>query len=690
MVSGVVASVEGVADDEQGSSGRDGVDDRVDGLVDGLVSCCVTERWVVDGHQVVVASFGWFDGDVGADPLDLHAGLPRGSFGSVEGNLRDVDGGDLPSALREPDRIGSLAATHVERRPGSELVDLGDEGGVGPSAPPLPVARVPPVPMLGAVADVRGEREGGLFVDEVGVDGGGDAAALGGGLQHLVGDVGDVARGVDAGDGRGAALVRLDDLARPSRSGNRRDAECPPQLRPGNKAGGDDHDVGVDLPAVGETHAADDVVVDHDCRHRTILDLYAAGDQAGPLVGVEANALVHDHRDPIGQLAEEQRLVGGQRTGGDDRDPLVPHLPAVAVRAMDDATTPLLGHARDVGKLVDQSRGRDHATTRDDAPAREGDAEPTAVGIRRDRRRGVVDDLGAVAADLRASDGQELRWRPAVVAEVGVHVGGGRVAGLARIDDEDRPAGPGQLQRGGEPGGSTAHDDDIELPGVHWVLLIHGPTLRGSCPASKGACEIRKMGQTGLMGTEDATPTAIDTLVRTRLRSLRRAQGWSLDVLGARSSLSPSTISRIETGKRAMSLDVLLPLARALQIDLESLLEGDVDDPDVVIRPVPTSRPGRTTWPLSRPTGSAVALKMRFEPTEQPSDPRVHPGHDWFYVLAGRIRLTLGERTIVVETGEAAEFSTMTPHAFDALDRPAEVIMIFDRDGQHAHLHTET
>ena len=182
----------------------------------------------------------------------------------------------------------------------------------------------------------------------------------------------------------------------------------------------------------------------------------------------------------------------------------------------------------------------------------------------------------------------------------------------------------------------------------------------------------------------------IENLVRTRLRSLRQALGWSLDALAERSHLSPSTISRIETGKRTVSLDVLLPLARALQIDLESLLEGDIDDADVVIRPVPTNTPGMTTWPLSRPTGSTASFKMRFEPTKHPPEPRVHPGHDWFYVLDGRICLTLGERTIVVGTGEAAEFSTMTPHAIQALDGPAELVMVFDRDGQRAHLHSET
>jgi hypothetical protein len=32
----------------------------------------------------------------------------------------------------------------------------------------------------------------------------------------------------------------------------------------------------------------------------------------------------------------------------------------------------------------------------------------------------------------------------------------------------------------------------------------------------------------------------------------------------------------------------------------------------------------------------------------------------------------------------------MTPHAITAIDGPAELIMIFDRDGQRAHVHHET
>lgn len=180
-------------------------------------------------------------------------------------------------------------------------------------------------------------------------------------------------------------------------------------------------------------------------------------------------------------------------------------------------------------------------------------------------------------------------------------------------------------------------------------------------------------------------PHDVERVVRTRLRSLRTTLGWSLDELADRTNISASTISRIETGRRALSLDVLMPLAQALQVRIESLLEVQSGN-DVVIRPVPDRSGDRTTWMLGRTTGNTIAIKIRLEPTARRPPQRVHPGHDWFFVIAGTVMLHLGDRNITVETGEAAEFTTMTPHALSAVDAPAELIMIFDRDGQRAHV----
>jgi mannose-6-phosphate isomerase-like protein (cupin superfamily) len=271
------------------------------------------------------------------------------------------------------------------------------------------------------------------------------------------------------------------------------------------------------------------------------------------------------------------------------------------------------------------------------------------------------------------------------VAQVAVHVRGGGVAGLAGVDDDHgAPLAP-ELERCGQAGGGPADDRDVAVPldGVHGVVG-HVDTLRlipgFACSlaefASRGEERGSHRGRTGRhraggAGTaaepaDDAGPVA---------RRARRPH-------------QPERVHDQPDRDReaTISLDVLLPLARALQVDLDALLDVRSDD-DVVIRPAPRTIGGRTTWMLSRPTGSTVAIKMRLEPTRQPVQQRVHPGHDWFFVLEGRVQLLLGDREVVVEAGEAAEFGTMTPHAVTALDGPAELIMIFDRDGHRAHVH---
>jgi transcriptional regulator with XRE-family HTH domain len=178
----------------------------------------------------------------------------------------------------------------------------------------------------------------------------------------------------------------------------------------------------------------------------------------------------------------------------------------------------------------------------------------------------------------------------------------------------------------------------------------------------------------------------LDSLVRQRIRELRVSLGWSLDELAARSFLSPSTLSRIETGHRRIALDQLTPIARALGTTLDQLVEPP-DDGDVVIRPLRDETRGITTWLLSRAgslNGVTVA-KLRVT-RAVPTRLRIHPGMEWFTVLSGVIVLRLGERTILVQPGEAAEFSTMTPHAFGARDGAAEILCIFDHDGKRSHL----
>ena len=190
--------------------------------------------------------------------------------------------------------------------------------------------------------------------------------------------------------------------------------------------------------------------------------------------------------------------------------------------------------------------------------------------------------------------------------------------------------------------------------------------------------------------TQDDSAARLEDVARRRLRSLRQARGWTLDELARRSHIGASTISRIETGHRRLAIDNLVDLAAALDTTVDELLRDDIDE-DVVIRPTRgRGAGGYLHWPLNRladPSGRSVS-KMRIpaaRPRQEP-DTRVHPGRDWFYVLEGTARLVLGEREHLVEAGQAAEFDTMTPHWVAGHGGPVELLMIFDRHGEDAHI----
>ncbi|MDY7103389.1 MAG: XRE family transcriptional regulator [Actinomycetota bacterium] len=188
-------------------------------------------------------------------------------------------------------------------------------------------------------------------------------------------------------------------------------------------------------------------------------------------------------------------------------------------------------------------------------------------------------------------------------------------------------------------------------------------------------------------GGHGPSGVALEDTARRRLRSLRQARGWSLDELARRSLIGASTISRIETGNRRLALDQLVALARALGTSVDELL-ADADDADVVIRPARDEVGGRVHWHLNRPNDPSgrVVTKTRIPASKDRPSPRVHPGRDWFYVLEGTVRLFLGDREHLVHEGQAADFDTMTPHWFAGYGGPAEIISIFDRHGEEAHL----
>jgi transcriptional regulator with XRE-family HTH domain len=176
-----------------------------------------------------------------------------------------------------------------------------------------------------------------------------------------------------------------------------------------------------------------------------------------------------------------------------------------------------------------------------------------------------------------------------------------------------------------------------------------------------------------------------DELVRARLRALRLERGLSQEEVAERAGMAASTLSRLESGSRRLALDHLTPLAGALGVEVGDLLAPATRDPRV--RERSRTVDGIVIRQLSRHApGGLVVAHMAFPAGHTTPDPRTHEGHEWLYVISGRLRLVLGDDDLVLGAGEAAEFSTWTPHWMGAVDGPAQALAIFGPQGERVHL----
>ena len=173
-----------------------------------------------------------------------------------------------------------------------------------------------------------------------------------------------------------------------------------------------------------------------------------------------------------------------------------------------------------------------------------------------------------------------------------------------------------------------------------------------------------------------------------RLRALRQQRGATLAELSATTGISVSTLSRLESGGRRPTLELLLPLSRAHEVPLDELV-GAPAAADPRVHPKPIERNGMTMWPLSRRPGGVQAYRALIPPGTRAGEPeqKSHEGYEWMYVLSGRLRLLLGEHDLVLGPGEVAEFDTHVPHWFGNItDQPVEVLMLFGPQGERMHV----
>jgi transcriptional regulator with XRE-family HTH domain len=176
-----------------------------------------------------------------------------------------------------------------------------------------------------------------------------------------------------------------------------------------------------------------------------------------------------------------------------------------------------------------------------------------------------------------------------------------------------------------------------------------------------------------------------------RLRALRQQHDMTLADLSASTGISVSTLSRLESGQRRPTLELLLPLARAHRVPIDELIGGPAAG-DPRVQALPFTQYGITYQPLTRRAGGLQAYKLIIPSNRPQAEPdlQAHEGYEWLYVLSGHLRLLLGAHDLVLQSGEAAEFDTRVPHWFDRADRePVELLSLFSPQGEQIHVRAQ-
>ena len=184
---------------------------------------------------------------------------------------------------------------------------------------------------------------------------------------------------------------------------------------------------------------------------------------------------------------------------------------------------------------------------------------------------------------------------------------------------------------------------------------------------------------------EDTSATAIAAVleqVGARLQQIRGRRGLTLTAVAGATGISKSTLSRLETGQRRATLELLLALSHAYRVPLDDLVGAPLEgDPRLHLKPGRVK--GRTVIPLTRQPGGVQAWKIIVPIGKAAPELRAHDGHEWIYVLSGRMRVVLGDEDCILGPGEVAAFDTTVPHWFGSTgEEPAEILSIFERPGE--------
>lgn len=218
---------------------------------------------------------------------------------------------------------------------------------------------------------------------------------------------------------------------------------------------------------------------------------------------------------------------------------------------------------------------------------------------------------------------------------------------------------------------------------------------KGSVPAAPVGTQIDRQIEALLA---DVGPAVVGE----RVRRVRTSMGLSIRDVAAQGALSKTSVVRLEQGG-ACRASTLIRVCDVLGLHVDGLRHSGAREDVIAVHRASEDRwydlddvsgtplaPEHASRDTKRTRGSvAVVVDLlrsrlpdgRVLPTilevRRESQVRSHPGEEFVYVLSGRLRLTVGETTLELSTGESACFLSGEPHTYAPATRaPARILSV--------------
>ena len=153
------------------------------------------------------------------------------------------------------------------------------------------------------------------------------------------------------------------------------------------------------------------------------------------------------------------------------------------------------------------------------------------------------------------------------------------------------------------------------------------------------------------------------------IRSLRMQRGLTQEELANRCELSKGFISLLERDLTSPSIATLTDILESLGTDLKTFFSDSSDekivftDSDMFVKEDPEGMKGFIKWLVpSAQKNSMEPILVEMEPGGESDEDDPHEGEEFGYVLAGSIKIIVGDRTVRARRDDSFYFRPSAPH----------------------------